>query len=115
MFNIEGLKIYFYTIPVDMRRSIDGLSIIVVEQLELNPAAGNLYIFFNKHRNKLKILYWQQNGFCLWYKRLERERFKVPINEGVISLTLQQLRWILDGLDYAALKGHKVLSYTTYA
>lgn len=114
MFNIEGLKIYFYTVPVDMRCSIDRLSVIVVAQLELNPATGDLYIFFNKYRNKIKILYWQQNGFWLLYKRLERERFKVPMNEGVISLRLQQLRWILDGLDYAALKGHKALSYTTY-
>jgi transposase len=115
MFSLEGLKIFFYTVPVDMRRSIDGLSIVVVEEVKLNPAGGNVYIFFNRQRDKIKILYWQQNGFCLLYKRLEKERFKVPRDVGILSITYQQLRWILDGLDYTVLQGYKALSYDIHA
>ena len=114
MFELEGLEVFFYTLPVDMRCSIDGLSIIVSERLSLNPTKGALYVFFNKSQDKLKILYWQRNGFCLWYKRLEKERFKVPLSHGILTLTLQQLRWLLDGLDYTRIQGHKPLSYKEF-
>jgi transposase len=114
MFEVESLEIFFYTAPVDMRRSIDGLSIIVSEHLNLEPNRGALYVFFNKSKDKLKILYWQRGGFCLWYKRLEKERFKIPQSTGVLTLTFQQLRWLLDGLDYTKLQGHKSLSYTAF-
>ena len=114
MFEIQGLEIFFYTIPVDMRRSIDGLSIIVSQHLNREPTNGALYVFFNKPRDKLKILYWQRNGFYLWYKRLEKERFKVPLSQGILMLTFQQLRWLLDGLDYTKVQGHKSLSYKAF-
>ena len=114
MFDLDGLKILFYTVPVDMRCSINGLSMIVSARLEMDPAKGDLYLFFNKDRDRIKILYWQGNGFCLWHKRLEREKFKIPLNQGILTLTLQQLRWLLDGLDYSSLQGHKPLTYTTH-
>jgi len=114
MFEVEGLEIFFYTAPVDMRRSIDGLSIIVSERLALEPNNGSLYVFFNKSKDKIKILYWQRNGFCLWYKRLEKERFKIPASTDVLTLTFQQLRWLLDGLDYTKVQGHKSLSYKEF-
>jgi transposase len=114
MFELEGLEVFFYTLPVDMRCSIDGLSIIVSERLSLDPTKGALYVFFNKSQDKLKILYWQRNGFCLWYKRLEKERFKVPLSRGVLTLTFQQLRWLLDGLDYTRIQGHKPLFYKEF-
>lgn len=96
------------------RCSIDELSIIVSVKLEMDPGTGSLYIFFNKHRNKNKSLYWQRNGFFLWYKKLEREKFNIPLNQGILTLTLQQLRWLLDGLDYRCLQGHKPLVYKIY-
>ena len=61
-----------------MRKSIDGLSIIVAENLGLNPSDGSIHIFYNKKYDKLKMIYWDKNGFSLLYKRLEKERFKIP-------------------------------------
>ena len=115
MFNGEGMKILFYAKPIDMRNSIDGLSMKVSQHLCSEVKTGAFYVFYNKSRDKLKILYWEKNGFCLWYKRLERERFKIPeMSETGVELTIQQLRWILDGLDYTKLQGHKELKYSVY-
>jgi transposase len=115
MFDLDGISILFHNTPMDMRKSIDGLSIVVAESLERPPHDGTLYVFCNRKRDKIKILYWQRNGFCLWYKRLEKEKFKFPTAvDNLLKLTLQQLRWLLDGLDITDLKGHGKVSYQTY-
>jgi len=67
--------VHLATEPVDMRKSINGLSVLVADHLELSPLSGSLFVFYNKARDKIKILYWDRNGFCLWYKRLEKHRF----------------------------------------
>lgn len=109
------VKIYLAVDPTDMRKAIDGLSMLVAESLELQPQAGSLFIFRNKKADKIKILYWERNGFCLWYKRLERGRFRFPKLEGShFELTMPQLRWLLDGLDFSKLKGHSTLTYDTF-
>lgn len=108
-------KIFFYTAPMDMRRSIDGLSAVVSDRLSLEPYDGRLYVFCNRVRDKLKILYWDRNGFCLWYKRLEKERFQVCLTGETVMLDNQQLRWILDGLDYQHVKGHQARIYKGYS
>ncbi len=116
MFNAEGVKILFYSKPIDMRNSIDGLSMKVSQHLCSEVKVGTFYVFYNKGKDKLKILYWERNGFCLWYKRVEKQRFKISkISERGIELTLQQLRWILDGLDYTKLQGHNPLKYSIYS
>lgn len=98
-----------------MRKSVDGLSIVVAESLEQEPHNGTMYVFYNRKGDKIKILYWQRNGFCLWYKRLEKERFKIPrMGENLLTLSTQQLRWLLDGLDITNIKGHSEATYTTY-
>lgn len=108
-------NIYLAVEPADMRKAIDGLSILVADSLELQPQAGSLFIFRNKKSDKVKILYWDRNGFCLWYKRLERGKFKFPKLKGNhFELTIQQLRWLLDGLDFSKLKGHSNLEYDTF-
>ena len=61
---------------VDFRKGINGLSILVEEQLVRDPFCGQLFVFVNRKRDKIKILYWECAGFCMWQKRLERERFK---------------------------------------
>ena len=68
-----------YNKVVDMRKSIDGLSILVSDTLSLNPSDGSIYIFFNKKHDKLKMLYWDKNGFTLLYKDLKRRGLKFPI------------------------------------
>lgn len=87
---------------VDFRKSINGLSLIVEEDLELSSISGALFIFCNKAKDKLKILYWDKTGFALWYKRLEKGRFKWPSKfdsecGSEIELTEQQLNWFLEG------------------
>ncbi len=107
--------VYLCKQPVDMRKSINGLAALVEGTLALNPFAEHLFIFANRRRDKLKILYWEHSGFVLWYKRLEKERFKWPMHlEGdVVTLTGQELNWLLDGYDLRYLKPHQRLEYAT--
>jgi transposase len=105
----NNCKIMLYNKVVDMRKSIDGLSILVSDILSLNPSDGSIYIFFNKKHDKLKMLYWDKNGFTLLYKRLEKEKFKIPNLLSVRSITHDQLRWLFDGLDIDKITGFKSL------
>jgi len=94
----------------DMRKSINGLSIIVEQAMALNPFSGELFVFCNRRRNIIKILYWDRNGFCLWHKRLEKDRFKWPKSEDeVMVIDQSQLQWLLYGLDIA--DAHRRLYY----
>jgi len=97
----------------DMRKSINGLSALVEALLNLDPFSGHLYVFSNRRRNIVKILYWDRNGFCLWMKRLEKDRFKWPGHDGEsFEIDHRQLGWLLDGLDYSHIKAHQRLSYS---
>jgi len=94
----------------DMRKSINGLSILVEQAMDLNPFSGDLFVFCNRLRNIVKILYWDRNGFCLWHKRLEKDRFKWPQSaDDVVNIDQCQLQWLLSGLDIA--EAHKKLYY----
>ncbi len=107
-------SIHLATEPVDMRKSIDGLSALVAGQLEMNPLSGQLFIFYNRGRDKIKALYWDKNGFCLWYKRLERHRFHIPatLPSGALTITSDQLAWLLSGLHFHQMQGHESLHYS---
>ncbi len=98
---------------VDFRKGINGLAILVEQELEQNPFSEQLFVFCNRSRDKVKILYWELSGFCLWQKSLEKAKFKWPIKSetGVITLTGQQLNWLLDGYDILRFKSHKPLRY----
>ena len=107
-------RIYLATGCTDMRKSINGLSILVAEQLELDPLSGQFFCFCNRKRSIIKILYWKRNGFCLWLKKLEKERFKWPQSvEDVVLLERRELFWLLDGLSVTQVDAHKQLNYTT--
>lgn len=94
----------------DMRKSINGLSILVEQAMDLNPFSGDLFVFCNRLRNIVKILYWDRNGFCLWHKRLEKDRFQWPQSaDDIVNINQRQLRWLLSGLDIA--KAHGKLYY----
>ena len=104
--------VYLYRHPVDFRKSYRGLSAIVECELGHNPFQGHLYVFTNKQRNKIKLLFWEDNGFVLYYKALVEDKFKWPKGcDDSELLTGQQLNWLLDGLDIDAMKGHKKLHY----
>ncbi len=108
-------KVYLCREAVDMRKSINGLSVLVEAVLKLNPFSAHWFVFCNRRRDKVKILYWERNGFCLWYKRLEKQRFKWPVHlDGeVITLRSEQLKWLLDGYDLSRMKPHKKLYFSS--
>ena len=92
------VRVYIATGNTDMRKSINGLSILVADQLELNPLSGHLFAFCNRKRDIIKILYWDRNGFCLFHKRLEKDRFQWPETEkSVLNIHGHELSWLLDG------------------
>jgi|TARA_B110000967_G_scaffold175807_1_gene188839 transposase len=94
-------EVFLHRLPVDFRKSIDGLSAIVELDMQQSPFSKHLYVFINRRRNRLKILFWEDNGFCLYYKRLEQKQFHWPkhLEDEVLTLTGQQLNWLLDGLN----------------
>jgi transposase len=95
-----------------MRKAINGLSIMVEDCRKLDPFSGHLFVFCNRRRNIVKILYWDKNGFCLWQKRLEKDRFKWPENEEeVFSIGRKELGWLIAGLDITT--AHPALKYET--
>ena len=105
-------KIYLYREPVDFRKSFRGLAAIVEQELGHNPFDGSLYAFTNRQHNKIKCLFWEDNGFVLYYKSLAEEKFKWPgWDEELISLSGQQINWLLDGYDISMMKGHRKLHY----
>ena len=115
MFITNEVKVWICNEATDMRKSIDGLSMLVADSFDLKPASGELFVFYNRYRDKLKILYWDNNGFALWYKRVERSKFIIPAAlDKPLEIDKKQLRWLLDGLDISKLKGHKTLEYKDY-
>lgn len=113
MLSPAGLKIYVAVGNTDMRKSIDGLSILVSQQLTMDPLSGHLFAFSNRRRTTVKILYWDRNGFCLWQKRLEKEHFRWPASpEGVLEISHRQLMWLLEGLTIHQHHAHRPLRYT---
>ena len=110
-------QVYIYREPIDFRKAIDGLSVLVEQELGLSPFASALYVFTNRARNKIKALYWHRNGFCLWQKRLERDKFAWPRDENEASKTcsLQEFGWLLEGFDLWKNKPHKTLFFASVA
>jgi transposase len=80
MFSLsESNKFYLYYSPTDMRKSFDGLCGLVSNKMSVDPCSGDVYIFINKSRNKIKLLHWESGGFVLYYKRLEEGTIEFPI------------------------------------
>ena len=107
-------QVYLYAGKVDMRKSINGLAAIVEQELELNPMSPALFVFCNRGRDKIKLLYWERNGFVLWYKRLEQQRFtwlKAATEESLV-IDGYQLNLLLDGLDIFNNRPHENLQFT---
>ena len=98
-------QLYLYPSPVDFRKSIDGLAYLVEQTMTLDPFQSALFVFCNKSKDKVKALYWDRTGFALWYKRLDRDRFRWP-TKGTKTLTLapHELNALLAGF---SLSGHR--------
>ena len=100
-----SVRIYFATGLVDMRNGVDGLRAIVEQVLRRNPNEGHLFVFVGKSRDKLKILFWDKNGYVVYFKRLERGRFQLPAVDGSrvrVEMEAAQLAMLLDGIDLNA-------------
>jgi transposase len=111
-FTPSDIKVYLGLGSTDMRKSIDSLSILVSEHLNHDPFSGHLFVFCNRRRTILKILYWDRNGFCLWHKRLEKEKFLWPRSEcEVAEISSRELRWLLEGLDIDQAQAHGNFEY----
>ena len=102
----EGLTVYLHRAPVDFRLSINGLANLVQHGLGLDPFAACVYVFSNRRRNRVKVLGWDCNGFWLLLKRLEEDRFIWPSEQEVPTLTVEQLHWLLEGIDIGVVQRH---------
>jgi transposase len=100
--------IHLCTSPVDLRLGFDGLAGLVRSRLHHDPLSGHLFVFANRSANRLKVLYWDRHGFCLWCKRLERGRFHFPPADApALLLSATQLQMLLDGIDLTRLHHFK--------
>jgi len=107
------LRVYLYSGVTDMRKSIDGLSVLVEQSMDLSPFTAAVFVFANRQRDKVKLLLWERNGFVLWYKRLEKQRFCWPRESAdvvSVELSISELNYLLDGLDIFNNQPHKTLN-----
>ena len=112
--DLSQVKIFVKPGATDMRKQQAGLSVVVQNLLQADPFTGSLYLFCNRKRNLLKILYWERNGFCVWQKRLEQDTFPWPKDEAEArEIDTRQLRLLLEGLDIW--RAHKKINYTEVA
>ena len=107
-----SVRVYLCTSPCDMRRSFDGLHALVTNAMRLDALAGHLFVFSNKRRDRIKILYWDRDGFAVWAKRLEEGTYAIPFvedgpHEARREITAQELGAILSGIDLSVARRRK--------
>jgi transposase len=109
----EFKGIYLHREPIDMRKAINGLCQIVEESLMGELMGTNLFVFCNRRRDLMKVLYFDRSGFAMWVKRLERDKFPWPrrSEERVVSITTEQFSWLLDGYDVWKMKPFEKLYF----
>lgn len=96
------VRVFVACVPVDLRRSFDSLADSTRELLQQDPLSGHLFVFRNRQGDRVKILYWDRTGYCLWYKRLERGTFRLPSDEaGGLEISSAELILLLEGIDLA--------------
>lgn len=111
LINFEKIKIYVHPGVTDLRKAVNGLSEIVKSDMEIDPYSESIFVFCNRDRKLLKILYWNRTGFCLWQKRLEKH-YKFPwpdSKKAAEELSFDQLKMLFDGIDFW--KAHKTVIY----
>lgn len=99
MLSLAGIqRIYLYRGPTDMRKSFEGLSGVVEAHFPDQLLTGSVFVFCNRLRNRIKVLYWDGDGFALWYKRLESGRFRLPGTGETMALQRRELTALLEGV-----------------
>ncbi len=108
MFNsFCGLRFYLYRQPTDMRKNFDGLSALVSSELETNLLSGDVFVFANKRRDRIKLLLWDRDGFWIFYKRLEQGTFQLPLSTSdspAVELSYDALWLMVAGIDLSSIK-----------
>jgi transposase len=105
-----SVRVYLCLAPCDMRRSFDGLHALVENTLQLDAFAGHLFVFSNRRRDRVKILYWDRDGFAIWSKRLEEGTYAMPFGAGQEvrrEITAQELGALLSGIDLSQARRRK--------
>lgn len=112
----SSTKVYLAAGATDMRKAVNGLMILVQDVLEADPFSSHLFVFCNRLRDKIKILYWHNNGFWLFYRRIEKQRFWWPTagEQASIEVTTRELSWLLEGLDITRIEAHKAVNQTLF-
>lgn len=112
----DDVIVYIFNAFVDMRKSIDGLAYLVVEEMTLNPQEKALFLFRNKCSDKFKGILWDGDGFILLYKRLEKGRFKFPkhITASYYEIDADLFNWLRKGFDFYAIKQQPELKISQY-
>jgi transposase len=112
----KEITIYVSNQSVDGRKSIDGLAALIIEAFSGVLMDGSVYVFYNQARNRVKCLFWDKNGFVLYQKRLERGRFRMQQfkESGCYSITVNQLDWLLAGLEFDLMHQFSELDYSNY-
>lgn len=105
MLKLPGaVRVYFCMEATDMRKSFDGLAGMVSNIVKQNPVSGHLFLFRNRRGNCVKLLYWDGDGFAIWYKRLEKGTFSVPNIESDGSIDPRDLSMMLEGVDFTKVR-----------
>lgn len=95
-----ALRIFLAVEPADLRKGFDGLAQLARARIAQDPLSGHLFVFRNKRRDRIKILYWDRDGFALWYKRLEQGTFRFPeAKDGRVEVTPAEMAAVLEGID----------------
>jgi len=105
-----GVRIYLCTSPADMRKGFDTLAALVREHLKHDPLSGHLFLFVGRDKDRIKILYWDSDGFAIWYKRLEEGTFRLPAAKDTgasVELKASELAMLLAGIDLTSIKRRK--------
>lgn len=113
---LYGKKIMLHRQPIDFRSSIDGLVSLISHEMKLNVQEG-IYLFYNRGKDKIKCLSWHKNGFVLLYKRLETGRFCFTHNPktGIIEMGVDELSWLLAGLEWQKMRNWRELNYERFS
>jgi len=108
IFENGSIKVYLACGPTDLRKSIDGLAVLVKEGFNLDPFSSSLYVFCNRKRDKIKILRWDYSGFWLYYRRLEKGKFQWPDEKRteMALISRREFSWLLDGLPLKQRSAH---------
>jgi len=104
----DRVRVWMYARPTDMRKQFDGLAALVKNKLDEDPLSGHLFVFINRRRSLLKVLYFDRGGYCLWCKRLEQGRFQFDVGKGEKqALSWMELKLLLEGIDIQNARRYK--------